>query len=265
MNILFVGDIFGTVGKRVLAEHLEKIRAEFAIDLCIANGENIAGGRGVTSNLVRKLYKFGVDIVTGGNHSMADTEVYSDLYASRSLIRPLNLPVHKPGKGQIIHTLADGRKVAVINLMGRTFIPDETLGDPFTIGAEAVSWAKSQTPIVIVDFHAEATSEKICLAHHLDGKATAVLGTHTHVQTADERILPKGSAFITDVGMTGPELSAIGMKHEPIIRRYITQEHIRFEPSSEGPMLNAVVLDINDTTGRASSIKRILRRYPYLV
>jgi len=230
MNILFIGDVFGTIGKRILADHLEKIRKEFAVDICIANGENIAGGRGITANLVRKLHKFGVDVITGGNHSFREPQVYNDPYAERRLLRPLNVPSDRPGKGVVIHTLPDGREVAVINIMGRTFIPDESISCPFTCGMSAVDEALSRTDFIIVDFHAEATSEKVCFAHWLDGKATAVLGTHTPVQTADERILPKGTAFITDTGMTGPELSAIGMKHEPIIRRYCTQEKIRFEP-----------------------------------
>ncbi len=264
MRILFIGDIFASVGKRILAEHLQKILAEFSIDCCIANGENIAGGRGITANLAKKLRRFGVDIITGGNHSFAEPAVYSDEQVSKFLLRPLNMIGDYRGNGTLVHTLADGRKIAVVNLMGITFMDDEKVASPFAIGAEAIDRALDETKIVLVDFHAEATSEKVCFAHLVDGRASAVLGTHTHVQTADERILPNGTAFITDAGMTGPESSAIGMRHEPIIRKFLTGEQVRFEPSDKGPMFNGVVVEIDDESGRAKTIARIYRRYPYL-
>lgn len=262
MRILFIGDIFGSTGRRILAENLEDILLENKIDVCIANGENIAGGRGITHNIVKKLRKFGVHIITGGNHSLYDEEIYSISPPVKHLLRPLNLPNETRGFGKTVYTLSDGRNVGIINLQGRTFM-DENLLCPFRTGLTAAEEMAAHTPVILVDFHAEATSEKVCLANYLDGRVSAVLGTHTHVQTADERILPNGTAFITDAGMTGPEKSAIGMKLETILQKYLHQSHIRFEPASEGPMFNAVVLDIDDTSGKAISISRIFRRVTF--
>jgi metallophosphoesterase (TIGR00282 family) len=262
MRILFIGDIFGSTGRRVLAENLEDMVLENRINVCIANGENIAGGRGITLNIVKKLRKFGVHIITGGNHSFYDEEIYNLSPPVKHLLRPLNLPHENRGIGKTVYTLSDGRTLGVVNLQGRTFM-DEKLLCPFRTGLAAVEEIAGQTPLIIVDFHAEATSEKVCLANYLDGKVSAVLGTHTHVQTADERILPNGTAFITDVGMTGPEKSAIGMKLETILQKYLHQSHIRFEPANEGPMLNAVVLDIDDNSGKANTISRIFKRVTF--
>ncbi len=262
MRILFIGDLFGSTGRRILAENLEDISKENNIDVCIANGENVAGGRGITRNIVKKLHKYGVQVITGGNHSMYDMEIYNSSPPVKYLLRPLNLHNETKGTGKTIYPLSDGRKIGIISLQGRTFV-DENLLCPFKTGMAAVEYIARQTPIIIVDFHAEATSEKICLANYLDGKVSAVLGTHTHVQTADERILPKGTAFISDVGMTGPEKSAIGMKLETILQKYLYQSHIRFEPATEGPMFNAVVLDIDDSSGKANTISRIFKRVTY--
>ena len=262
MRILFIGDIFGSVGRRVLAENLTGILKENNIDVCIANGENVAGGRGITRNIVKKLHKYGVHIITGGNHSMYDMEIYNSFPPVTHLLRPLNLQNETKGTGKTVYKLSDGRKIGAINLQGRTFV-NENLPCPFITGIAAVKELTRQTPIIIVDFHAEATSEKVCLANYLDGHVSAVLGTHTHVQTADERILPKGTAFISDVGMTGPEKSAIGMKLETILQKYLYQSHIRFEPATEGPMFNAVVLDIDDKSGKANTISRIFKRVTF--
>ena len=262
MRILFIGDLFGSTGRRVLAENLEEISKENNIDVCIANGENLAGGRGITRNIVKKLHKYGVQIITGGNHSMYDMEIYNTSPPVKYLLRPLNLQKETKGTGKTIYQLSDGRKIGIINLQGRTFM-DESLLCPFKTGMAALADIARQTPIIIVDFHAEATSEKICLANYLDGQVSAVLGTHTHVQTADERILPKGTAFISDVGMTGPEKSAIGMKLETILQKYLHQSHIRFAPATEGPMFNAVVLDIDDNSGKANSISRLFKRITF--
>lgn len=262
MRILFIGDIFGSTGRRVLAEYLKDILKENTIELCIANGENSAGGRGITHNILKKLHKYGVQVVTGGNHSLVNEEVYTTPSQAKHLLRPLNFADKSKGIGKTVYELTDGRKVGVINLQGRTFF-DETIKCPFRTGLTAVKQIAQQTPIIIVDFHAEATSEKTCLAQYLDGQVSAVLGTHTHVQTADERILPKGTAFITDVGMTGPEDSAIGMKLKPILYKYLYQTHMRFEPATKGPMFNAVVLDIHDKTGKAISISRIFKRVSF--
>ena len=260
MKILFIGDIFGAIGRRVLAENLSEIKNEFSIDLTIANGENCAGGRGLTGNILEKLHKYGVDIVTGGNHSLRDDEVYKSNKYYKTLLRPLNIPLNAPGNGKLIHEMPNGKKIGILNLHGRTFVKMK-LDCPFVAGMNAVDELRKITPLIFVDFHAEATSEKICLAHYLDGKVGAFTGTHTHVQTSDERILKGGTAFITDAGMTGPEDSAIGMKQEAIIRKYINNSHERFEPSKKGPMLNAVVFELDDDTGKAISVERIYRRY----
>ncbi len=264
MRILFIGDIFGSTGRRILAEYLKKILEENTIEICIANGENSAGGRGITHNIEKKLYKYGVHIITGGNHSLVHSEIYDSTTPARHLLRPLNFHRGPKGIGETIYTLADGRKLGVINLQGRTFC-DESIPCPFNIGETAVKEMIKHTSIIIIDFHAEATSEKNCLAHYLDGRVSAVIGTHTHVQTADERILPKGTAFISDVGMTGPEDSAIGMKFKSVLQRYLFQTHSRFEPASKGPMLNGVILDIDDDTGKAKSISRIFKRITFKV
>lgn len=262
MNILFVGDVFGSIGRRVLAERLDSLKMEHSIDLCIANGENSAGGIGITVNTAKKLRKYGVDIITGGNHSFAHTDKESELGELDWLLRPLNVPPGNPGKGYLIHTLPDGRMVGVLNLHGRTFF-SQTMDCPFRIGRETVERIREITPILVVDFHAEATSEKKALAIYLDGTATAVLGTHTHVQTADQCVLPGGTAFITDVGMTGPEDSIIGMKKDAIVRKFLYQTHVRMEPSTKGPQLNAVILTVDDTNGRTTEIRRIFERFTF--
>ena len=259
MRILFIGDIFGTIGRRVLAKRLPTLRSEYRVDLCIANAENTAGGRGLTGNLFKKLRKYGVDVVTGGNHSFSIPDNSGKFMDYPEVLRPHNYPPGNIGKGVTIHPLPDGCFCGIINLQGRTFL-HESLDCPFRTGVTAVEDIKKQTPVILVDFHAETTSEKGALARFLDGKVSAVIGTHTHVQTADERILDGGTAFITDAGMTGPEDSIIGMKHEQVIQRFLLQTHVRFEPSMSGSMLNAVIIDIEDSTGRATSIERIYER-----
>ena len=263
MKILFIGDIFGNAGKRVLAQRLEALRKERGIDLCVANAENIAGGKGITHNLLKKLYKFGVDVVTGGNHSLACADSYDDYTGDPRLLRPHNLPPGNIGKGVAVHTLADGRKIGVVNLLGRTFSP-EAFDCPLRTGLLAVERLREETPCILVDMHAEATSEKRALAHYLNGKVSAVVGTHTHVQTADEKILENGTAYITDVGMTGPEDSVIGMKKDLVVKRFLLQTHVRFEPAEGQPMLNAVIIDIDDASGRAASIERIYERITFV-
>lgn len=259
MRVLFIGDIFGTLGRRVLADRLPSLLAENKIDVCIANGENAAGGRGLTGNIFKKLRKYGVELVTGGNHSFAIPDSAYKFMDQPNVLRPLNYPPGNIGKGSQLFTLEDGRTIGVINLQGRTFV-HEALDCPFRTGLAAIEELSGKTNILFIDFHAETTSEKGALARYFDGKISALVGTHTHVQTADERILPEGTAFITDVGMTGPEDSVIGMKHEQVIRRFLMQTHTRFEPSDKGAMLNAVIIDIDDTSGKARSIKRIFER-----
>lgn len=259
MKIFFVGDVFGNTGRRVLAERLATLAQERGIDCCIANAENIAGGCGITVNLVKKLRKYGVTMVTGGNHSFNIPDNDASVMELPYVTRPLNFPPGNLGRGSALCELPDGRLVGVVNLLGRTFC-DQALDCPFRIGKAAVEEIRGRTPIVIVDFHAEATSEKLAFATYVDGLASAVVGTHTHVQTADERILKGGTAFISDAGMTGPEDSIIGLKAEGIIKRFLLQTHVRFEPSESGAMLNGVIIDIDDASGKARSIERVFER-----
>jgi metallophosphoesterase (TIGR00282 family) len=259
INVLFVGDVFADAGRRVLAENLKRIIDENAIDVCIVNGENCAGGRGITLPLAKKLHKYGAHIITGGNHSLVNIDGNIAHNTDRFLLRPLNLPPGNLGIGMTIFPLTDTINIGVINLMGRTFF-NETYDCPFRLGMAAITELSQKTPIIIIDFHAEASSEKIAFAHAVDGQVSAVFGTHTHVQTADERILPKGTGFITDVGMTGPEDSVIGMKKEVIIRRFTLQTYERFEPSGSGPMLNGIIAEIDTKTGRTLSLRRIFER-----
>lgn len=262
MRILFIGDVFGSIGRRILAENLKDILIEYNIEVCIANGENAAGGKGITRNIVKKFHKYGVQIITGGNHSMVNEEVYDSSPPLQHLLRPINFQNEKKGVGKTVYELSDGRKIGVINLQGRTFF-DKNFNCPFRAATAAVKEIAKQTSIIIIDFHAEATSEKVCMANYLDGEVSAVIGTHTHVQTADERILPKGTAFITDVGMTGPEDSAIGMKLKPVIEKYLFQTYLRFEAAKDGPMFNGVILDIHDKSGKTINISRIFKRISF--
>jgi metallophosphoesterase (TIGR00282 family) len=262
MRVLFVGDIFAGAGRRVCAQRLQPLIEQQRIDVCIANGENVAGGRGLTHNNFKKLHKYGIDVVTGGNHSFYNPDILNDLMGDPALLRPCNYPPGNPGRGKTIYTTRTGRKIGVVNLQGRVYSA-EHLDCPFRCGAAAVEELAKITPVIIVDFHAEATSEKIAFAYYIDGKVSAVLGTHTHVQTADERILPGGTAFISDVGMTGPEASAIGIEKETIIQRFLLQTHVRFNPSEQGPMLNAVIVEIDEQTGKAASISRVYERITF--
>jgi metallophosphoesterase (TIGR00282 family) len=259
MKVLFIGDVFATIGRRVLSQRLHTLLVERSIDCCIANCENAAGGHGLTHRLVKRLRRYGVHIFTGGNHSFSIPDPDRSFMDFPYILRPLNFPPGNIGHGSTVYTLEDGRKIGVINLQGRTFF-HESLDCPFRMGKAAVDELSADTKIIIVDFHAEATSEKLAFATWMNGSVSAVLGTHTHVQTADERILANGTAFISDVGMTGPEDSIIGMKSDEVIHRFLHQTHIRYEPSVKGPMLNAVELDIDEATGRTRSIERIYER-----
>ncbi len=262
MKILFIGDIFGNTGKRIVAQCLPSLMLQRSIDVCIANAENIAGGKGITHNLIKKLHKFGVQVITGGNHSLVCPDSYDDYAADPCLLRPHNLPPGNIGKGTSVLTLPDNRKIGVINLLGRTF-SQEQFDCPFRTGLAAIEAMRSLTPCIVVDFHAEATSEKRAFAHFIDGKVSAVLGTHTHVQTADEKILEHGTAYITDVGMTGPEDSVIGTKKDLVVKRFLLQTHVRFEPAEDRPMLNAAVVDVDEPSGKAVAVERIYERITF--
>lgn len=254
MNILFIGDIFGEPGRKSVSQLLPGLREEFKIDLIIANGENAAGGMGITSAIALELFSSGVNVITSGNHIWKEKEVVDFLRVEPRLLRPLNYPDGAPGRGSVIVD-SGGIKVGVINLMGRTFISE--LDCPFRTGAEEVKKIKDNTSVIIVDMHGETTSEKAAMGWFLDGMVSAVIGTHTHVQTADERILPGGTAFITDAGMTGPRDSVIGIKREIAIRRFLTQLPVRFEVAKGESQLNAVMIEVDPVSGKSTSIKRI--------
>jgi metallophosphoesterase (TIGR00282 family) len=262
MRILFIGDVFADIGRRVLAERLAPIVDGQKIDYCIANGENVAGGRGCTGNLAKKLRKYGVNVITGGNHSFTIPDDKHSFMDEPYVLRPLNYPPGNIGHGSALLALANGQSIGVVNLQGRTF-HHESLDCPFRAGKAAIEELRKTTNIIIVDFHAEATSEKLAFATYVDGLASAVIGTHTHVQTADERILKGGTAFITDVGMTGPEESIIGMNAEAIVRHFVLQTHTRFEPASGGAMLNALLIDVDEISGKATGLSRIFERVKF--
>lgn len=260
MKVLFIGDIVGKVGRTSLKALLPNLVDRYKIDMVIANGENAAAGFGITDTTADEIFSCGVHIITTGNHVWDKKETAGYLSKEHRVLRPLNYPPGVPGSGSVIHTTKDGIKVAVLNLSGRVFM---SLFDcPFRTGESEIQKLREKTKIIIVDFHAEATSEKIAFSHYVDGTVTAVLGTHTHVQTADEKILPKGTAYITDVGMTGPADSVIGITKEQIIERFLLQMPMKFETAKGDAVLSAVVLDIDTDTGKAKTIQRLLLTYP---
>jgi metallophosphoesterase (TIGR00282 family) len=255
MKILFIGDIVGKVGRNAVHALLPGVTDKYKIDLVIANGENIAGGFGLTDALVQDLYKMGVHVITTGNHVWDKKDFVGYISKDNRVLRPANYPPGTPGYGSIVYSVQNALKVGVLNISGRVFM--NSIDCPFrTAEAEMVSLLK-ETRIVIIDFHAEATSEKIAFGYFIDGKASAVVGTHTHVQTADEKILPKGTAYITDVGMTGPSYSVIGIEVNQIIRRFLTGMPERFETAQGKGILSGVVLDIDAESGRATGIQRL--------
>ncbi len=259
MNVLFIGDIVAKPGREAVRALLKPLQEELAIDVTIANAENAAGGNGLTKDVAQELYDFGIDFLTMGNHVWDQRSIFNYIDNESRLIRPANYPVGAPGRGYgYIHKL--GRKIGVLNLSGRIFLPP--LDDPFSGAIRCINIIRQETPIIIVDFHAEATSEKVALGWFLDGKVSAVLGTHTHIQTADARILEQNTAYITDVGMTGPMNSVLGVKKEVIINRFLTQLPVKFEIAGGPLQLNAVVLDIDEESGKAKSIRNIQRSTP---
>ena len=256
MKILFVGDIFGKPGKRVASEFIPRLIEERGIDFVVANGENSAGGFGITENIARRMFSYGIDVITSGNHIFDRQEATRLLEVeSTRLLRPANYPPRVPGKGYTVVQSKSGIKVGVINLQGRIFM--NPIDCPFQTADSILERIRQETRVILVDFHAEATSEKMGMGWHLDGRVSAVLGTHTHVMTADEKILPKGTAFISDVGMTGPHDSIIGVKIEQSLPRMLKQIPIRFSPAEGGVMFSAVIMEINEKTGGALSIERI--------
>ena len=259
MRILFIGDIVGKPGRRILRDRLDSIKREFAADLTIANGENLAGGLGATPQLIREIQVNGAQVVTMGNHTWRRAELINEIDELENVVRPANYTPDAPGAESVVYTLSDGRQAAIFNLVGRVYMdPNEC---PFRTGHRLAKKLKEQTPIVILDMHAEATSEKVAMGLYLDGKVSAVLGTHTHVQTADERILRGGTAYITDVGMTGPHGGVIGMKSKQVLTRFVTGIPSRYEVADNDLIFNGVMLEVDDQTGRAIGIERIAERF----
>lgn len=262
MKILFIGDIFGRPGRTIVRERLRELMQQHAVDLVIANGENAAAGFGITPPLAEELFELGIEVITTGNHiwdkreiipyfQSADGNPYSP---ARRVIRPANYPAGMPGWGYYEGKTRGGVPYAVINLQGRVFMTSND--DPFRVADELLKQIAAK--VILVDMHAEATSEKISMGWYLDGRVSAVLGTHTHIPTADEHVLPNGTAYITDVGMSGPYDSVIGVKKELIINRFLTNMPVRFEAASGNVKLCAAVIDCDETTGKARSIERVM-------
>jgi metallophosphoesterase (TIGR00282 family) len=253
ISFLFLGDVIGRPGRKVLKKYLPFFVEKYSPSLVIANGENAAGGIGITEEIGRELLSQ-VDVLTSGNHIWDKKEAESYLDKEPRLLRPANYPPQNPGKGTYIFESVKGKKVGILNLQGRVFM--DPIDCPFRVADEEIKQLKDTTPVVIVDFHAEATSEKQAMGWYLDGKVSAVIGTHTHVATADERILPRGTAFITDVGMVGGFDSVIGIRSQLAIKRFLTGRPQRLEPAKTGLLFCAVFVEVEEESGKALSIKR---------
>jgi len=255
MRILFVGDIVGKAGRQAIQEILGKVIADQKIDFTIANAENVAGGMGITPIIAIDILDHGVDVLTSGNHIWAKKEIIPFLDEEARILRPANYPPHVPGRGGGVFYSGNGEKVGVLNLEGRVFM--KHLDCPFRVGEKEVELLNRETPIILVDFHAEATSEKMAMGWFLNGKVSAVLGTHTHVQTSDEKILDGGTAYITDVGMTGPLASVIGIRKQIALNRLLTQIPWKFDVATEEIELQGVAIEVDSKTGKSSNIQRI--------
>jgi 2',3'-cyclic-nucleotide 2'-phosphodiesterase len=255
MTILFIGDIVGRPGRDLVHKGLRALVEHYDVDFTIANAENAAAGFGLTRDIGETLLDWGIDVMTSGNHIWDKKEVLEYIPGEPRLLRPANFPAGVPGRGSCVAQTRDGRSVGVINVMGRVFMAP--LDDPFAVALREIDAVRHRARIILVDVHAEATSEKIAMGWHLDGRVTAVIGTHTHVQTADERILPGGTAYMTDAGMTGPHDSIIGMEKEPSLARFLNGMPAKFEPAAGNPRLNGAVIEADDKTGRATKITRI--------
>jgi metallophosphoesterase (TIGR00282 family) len=255
LRILFIGDIVGRPGRELVRRGLSALVEHHAVDIVIANAENAAAGFGITREIGDQILNWGVDVMTSGNHIWDKKEAIDYIGAEPRLLRPANYPAGVPGNGSYLARTEDGRSVGVINVMGRVFML--TIDDPFAVVLREIEAMRQRTHVIFVDFHAEATSEKIAMGWHLDGKVTALVGTHTHVQTADERILPRGTAYLTDVGMTGPHDSVIGVEIEAALGRFLNAMPARFETATGNPRLNAVLVEADEKTGLATRIERL--------
>ena len=255
MRILFIGDIFGKPGREVARRAIPALIERESLDFVIANVENSAAGFGVTGDLADAILSYGVDAMTSGNHVWDKKEILDYIPRQPKLIRPANFPPGTPGRGSYVGKTRTGEPIGVINVMGRIFM--QPLDDPFAVGQKEIEAMRGKARVILVDFHAEATSEKVAMGWHLDGRVTAVFGTHTHVQTADDRILPKGTAYLTDVGMTGPHDSIIGVTTEVALGRFLNGMPARFESATGPGRLNAVLVTADRSTGRATAIQRL--------
>jgi len=258
MNILFIGDIVGSPGRGAIKGLVPGLRQELGLDFVIANAENAAGGSGITPPVAEELFSSGVDVLTSGDHIWKKRDIFTIIDKEERILRPVNFPPGAPGRGFGVFKTKDGRKIGVVNVNGRVFM--EALECPFRRAMAAAEELKKETKVIVIDIHAEATSEKVALGWYLDGKVSAVLGTHTHIQTADERILPQGTAYLTDAGMTGPLDSVIGRRVEDVLERFLSQIPTRFEVAEGNVQLQGVLVSVDDATGRCREIKRIQRK-----
>lgn len=260
MKLLFIGDIVGEPGRRAVKTLLPKLRDQHRLDFVVANGENSAGGSGITPKTAQEILSAGVDVITSGDHLWDQKEVMELLQNERRFLRPLNYPPGTPGQGSGVFEIRNSLAIAVLNAQGRTFMP--TLENPFLLVPPEIERLRQQTRIIFLDFHAEATSEKIAFARMLDGQVSAVMGTHTHVQTADEQIFPGGTAYLSDAGFTGPHESVLGREIEPVIRRFVTNMPQRFEVARARVLLHGAIVEIDDVSGKATGIRRVSEPLP---
>ncbi len=258
MNVLMIGDIVAKPGRKLVEMHLPSLIEQHKLDFVVANCENVAHGFGVTPETADELFRMGANVLTSGNHIWDKKEIMEYIHSESRLLRPANYPKIVPGKGHIVARSRKGIKVGVLNVQGRVFMgPSE---DPFSIAQDLVEQMRKETPIILVDMHGEASSEKQAMGWFLDGKVTAVCGTHTHVPTADQRILPAGTAYVTDIGMTGPYDSIIGVEKDQIIQKFLDQIPTRFEPAKENPILQSMLIEVDEDSGLAQKIQRITVR-----
>jgi 2',3'-cyclic-nucleotide 2'-phosphodiesterase len=256
MKILFIGDVFGSPGREMVQTYLPKLKEKYRPNAVIINGENAASGKGITEKIYKQFMEWGAQAITMGNHSWDKKDIFEFIDDAKNLVRPANYPEGTPGKGLTFINI-NGTEIAIMNLQGRTFLP--AIDDPFRKADQLIEQAQKRTNIIFLDFHAEATSEKQAMGWYVDGRVSAVVGTHTHTQTADNRILPKGTAYITDVGMTGPYDGILGVEREAVLKKFLTSLPVRFEPDKNGRnQLNGIIVTIDDTSGKASKIERIM-------
>ena len=255
LRLLFLGDIVGRPGRNLIRDGLPALIEHFRVDLVVANAENAAAGRGITREIGDQLLGWGVDVMTSGNHIWAQKETMNYIGTEARLLRPANFPSGVPGNGSYLARTASGRPVGVINVMGRVFML--SIDDPFTRALAEIEALQARTRVILVDFHAEATSEKVAMGWHLDGKVTAVIGTHTHVQTADEQILPGGTAYLTDAGMTGPHDGVIGVEKQAVVDKFLRGMPVRMETAAGNPRLNGILIAADEATGKALAVRRL--------